>query len=370
VIRLVSVIATLDTGGAERQLAETLARLDRGRFEPRVIALTRGGPTEALLSRASVPVEVLGKRGKADPLALARLAGRLRALAPDVVHTHLFTANAYGRAAARLARTGAALVASEESTDPEKPLWAQAIDRRLAPGTSRIVCVSEAVRRAQVERGIPAALLEVIPPGVDVAALEREAAGELDERRVVTVCRLEAPKDVATLLEAIASLRARGRGVTLDVVGDGPDRASLEARARALSLEGVARFLGRRDDAPVIVSGAAIFVLSTRYEGLGVALLEAMALGRPVVASDVGGVPEAVLRRETGLLVPPGDARALAEAIASLLDDPARSRALGDAGRARVRERFTLERRVAALSALYEDVARERRRGPPESTSR
>jgi glycosyltransferase involved in cell wall biosynthesis len=365
VIRLVEIIATLDLGGAETQLAETTARLDRRRFEPRVIALTRGGPLERRLAEAGVPLEVVGKRGKADPGALLRLARRLRALDPDVVHTHLFTANAYGRAAARAARLRAALVASEESTDPAKPAWARAIDRRLAPATARVVCVSEAVRAAQESRGIPPAKLVVVPPGVDVESIRLRATEPPEPWRTVTVCRLEAPKDVETLLAALALLRARGRPATLDVAGDGPDRPRLEAAVARLGLLGAVRLLGAREDIPALLARAPVFALSTRYEGLGVAILEAMALARPVVASAVGGVPEAVAGGETGLLVPPGDPGALASALEALHADPARARALGEAGLARVRARFTIEARVAALERIFEEEAarvRDRRR--------
>jgi glycosyltransferase involved in cell wall biosynthesis len=358
-IRVVEVIATLDAAGAERQMALLAARLDRARFEVEVVAITRGGPVEADLRAAGVPVTILAKRRKLSPRTLLALAARLREARPDVVHTHLFTANAYGRAAALLAGARA-FVATEHATDPGKRAHHGAIDRFLARRSAAVVCVSEAVRRAYAARGIPAERLLVIPNGVDADALARAAGGvEAAPGLVVAASRLDRAKDVAALVRAIEALRRRGIEARLEVAGEGGERGAIEAEAARLGITGAVRLLGLQPDiAPALARGA-VFASASRTEGFGLAIAEAMALARPVVAPRVEGIAEVVADGATGLLVPPGDEGALADALAALLSDPARARAMGEAGARRVRELFSAEKMVRSYEALFERVGGE-----------
>lgn len=349
-IRIVEVIATLDAGGAERQMALLASGLDRARFDPLVVALTRGGPVEAPLRAAGVPVEVLGKQAKLSPGALLALAARLERARPDIVHTHLFTANAYGRAAGLLARVPV-LVATEQALDPYKRAHHRAIDRLLARRSAAVVCASEAILARLAERGVPREKLVRIYNGVRVPPAPR-AAFEPD--LVVTASRLDPVKDIPTLVRAVARIGAR-----LDIIGEGEARPAIAAEIARAGPAAAARIrlLGYLADPLPAIARGAVFALASRTEGFGVAIAEAMALGLPVVASRVDGIVEVVEDGRTGLLVPPGDAAAFAAAIAALLGDPDRARAMGEAGRGRVQDRFSAERMVREYESLFERCA-------------
>jgi glycosyltransferase involved in cell wall biosynthesis len=227
----------------------------------------------------------------------------------------------------------------------------------MAPLTTTTVCVSERERSAGVAaRTCRARDTVVIPTAVDAAAAP-PARHAGSPPRVITVGRLAAPKDTVTLVRALA--RVPGRPFRATIVGDGPDRPAVEAEIRAAGLEGVVELAGERQDVPDLLADADVFALSSRSEGAPISVLEAMAAGLPVVASAVGGVPEIVAHGATGLLVPPGDAAALAEALEQLLADPALRRRLGEAGRERVRERFDLtELRRAHVELYARELAR------------
>jgi len=171
-----------------------------------------------------------------------------------------------------------------------------------------------------------------------------------------TVSVLRGKKGHRFLLEAAARLRQEYPGLKVIVVGDGPGRDGLWREAKALELERTVSFLGFRQDIPRILATFDVFVFPSLEEALGAAILEAMAAGKAVVASRVGGIPEAVVDRETGLLVPPADSGALAEAVRKLLQDPDLRRRMGEQGRLRVEEQFSLNRMLDRTAALYRDL--------------
>jgi glycosyltransferase involved in cell wall biosynthesis len=173
------------------------------------------------------------------------------------------------------------------------------------------------------------------------------------------VGRLVEFKGQEFLLEALARLRPSFPQARLLVVGDGPRRAFLEQRARDLNVTDEVRFTGHREDVPDLLAAMEVFVLPSLAEDFGRVLLEAMAMQRPVVATAAGGAPEIVEDKVTGLLVPPANGAALAEAISALLADPARARAMGLSGRRRVEATFTADRHAALVSGVYADLVRE-----------
>jgi glycosyltransferase involved in cell wall biosynthesis len=240
-------------------------------------------------------------------------------------------------------------------------LWA---DRTAARVTTMTICVSEheratglRARTCRPERTV------VIPNAVDVAAAPR-AGGDRPLPRLITVGRLKAPKDFSTLLRALAGLEPRSFEEAL-IVGSGPDRSRVEQELSSLGLGGRVRVLGERQDVRTLLADSDVFVLSSRSEGLPVSVLEAMAAGLPVVASDVGGLRELVVEGETGLLVPPADPEALAAALQGLLADRALRRRLGAAGRARAEARFDLAPfRRAHLEVYRRELAEIGRSAP------
>lgn len=293
-----------------------------------------------------------------DVLGLVELYRLCRAIRPQIVHANSSKAGVLGRVAAWLARVPARVFtvhgwAFSAYTGRASTAYLLA-DRLMRPITTRTICVAENERRAGLAAGTCTAdRTVVIRNAIDVQAAARATPSD-GMPRIVSVGRLKYPKDPATILAAAA--RLGDRDFRLDVVGDGPDRASLEELHRSLGLDGRVGLTGTRNDVPELLAASAVFVLSSRSEGLPISVLEAMAAGLPVVASDVGGLREQVVDGETGYLVPSGDAAALADALARLLDDPALRGRLGAAGRARAERLFDLPAFRAAHLTLYREL--------------
>ena len=363
--RVLHLIWALDLGGAERQVVEIVKGLDRRRFEPTVGCLVRKGRWGEELEASGVPVVDFGKRPGLDLALLARLARFIRQGGFDIVHTHAFTAASWGRLAAALARTRV-VVAHEHSAFSLESASRRAVDRMLAAVTSAWVVVSDTLARDLVRaEGLPLSRLVVIPNGIplrkaaadDVRRVRADLSGGDRFTEIVgTVGRLERRKGLPVLLEAIKELAPGRPGLGLCLVGEGPLRDDLEERARALGIADRVHFAGRREDVPAVLGALDVFALPSHTEGLSIALLEAAGAGRPIVATDIGGNPEVVRDGLNGLLVPPGDPRALARALAAILDDRPRAAAIGARAGRDVRERFSAEGMVRAIESLYADL--------------
>jgi len=366
-IPVLYVIATLDRAGAEHQMTLLASRLDRSRFTPAVVCLTRGGPLEERLRRAGVPYDVLGKRRRFDVRvmrALRRVMGERR---PRVVHTWLFTANAYGRRAA-LGCGVPVVVASERCVDEWRKRWQRRLDRHLSRRTGAVVANCRAVRDFVIREGVEPRRARVIENAIDLTAFddavcEEPTGGALDDLGdryvVVQAGRLEPQKGLPDLLAAVDVVRRRVPEVMLLVAGDGPDRPALKRRIDELDLGAHVRLLGARGDVPALLARSDVAVLASRWEGLPNVVLEAMAARRPVVVTDVGGCRELVDDGRTGLVVPPADPGRLAHAIEIIHQDPALGLELGSAAREEVESRFTVERMVSAYQDLYRDLLAE-----------
>ena len=362
--RILHIIPTLDRYGAEKQLVQLATRLPREEFEVHVCVLTRDGPLRGELDAARVPVTVIGKRLKFDPLAYWRLKACVRRVAPDLVHTWLFAANAYGRRAA-LACGVQHLIASERCVDPWKAGYELAVDRYLARRTGRIVANSAGVRDFYVERGLPAEKFTVIANGVAPPAIERPASraellAELGlptgARLVGVVARLWPQKQIKDLIWAMELLRRVHDDIHLLIVGDGPQRWRLTRYRDLVQIDKKVHFLGQRNDVPRLMQHFDVLCLSSQYEGQSNAVMEAMALGIPIVASDIPGNRDLVVPEQTGYLVPVGDRAGFARHVLRLVNDPELAARLGEAGRRRVAEHFTVENMVAAYAGLYREV--------------
>jgi glycosyltransferase involved in cell wall biosynthesis len=365
-LKVLQVIPTLDRSGAEKQMVLLAAGLPRERFAVEVAALTRLGPLESDLKAAGVPVTLIGKRFKADPLALMRLVRFMRSRRFDVVQTWIFAANVYGRIAARRAKVPV-VVTAEMAVDLWKGRMELAIDRRLSRWTDRVVGNSQAVAdfyRDQV--GIPTEKLAVIasgigdeePPVVDRAAVRAELGIEPEAPVVLFAGRLAAQKAVEDLLKAADLLQHLRPDLVWLLAGDGPEREGLETMARAFELGRRVRFLGHREDVPRLLALADLLVLPSRYEGLPNVVLEAMRFRKPVVATAAPGTTEVVVDGVTGRLVPIGKPPALAQAVRTVIEDPELARRFGEAGRVRVEAEFRAATMVERFASLYEELAR------------
>ena len=369
--RILHIIPSLDRSGAEKQLTLLARALAREEFEVHVCALTRGGPLAADLQAAGIPATVLGKRWKLDPHAFWRLVRLVKQLRPDLVHTWLFAANAYGRAAGMLAGVKC-LVAAERCVDPWKS-WELWFDRRLAKHTARIVANSQGVREFYVAKGLPAEKIEVIPNGIPPApsceSTRQEILAELGlperARLVGLIGRLWPQKRVKDAIWAADLLKVIRDDVYLLILGDGPHRRRLEMFRDQCEIRDKVRFLGHRSDVPRLLPHFDVLWSPSAYEGQSNAILEAMAAAVPVVATDIPGTRELIVDGETGHLVstegwPPNAATVNKTVAASLarhtnqiLDDPALARRLGEAARRRILDEFSVEEMAARYADLY-----------------
>ncbi|MGH7384366.1 MAG: glycosyltransferase [Candidatus Rokuibacteriota bacterium] len=362
-VHVVHVLDSLQVGGTENGAANLIRALERDDLRHTVVAMTTSGPVADRLPR-SVAVHCLGKRPGWDLRAVARLVALLRRLRPDAVHSRNW--GAFDAVpAARLARVPV-VIHGEHGREASDPAGLNPRRNRLrrafAPLIDRYVTVSLDLGRwlAEVVR-IPAARIVTIHNGVDlrrfssdVSERGSEALGLPDGEVVVgTVGRLDPVKDQIGLIEAFARLNPGAVPATLVIVGDGPCRSALEARAASLGIADRVRLLGTRSDVAALLGSFDLFVLPSLAEGISNTILEAMATGLPVVATRVGGNPELVEHGVTGSLVSVGDRDELATTLAAYLSDPHLRLLQGKAGRGRASEHFALERMAARYLELY-----------------
>jgi glycosyltransferase involved in cell wall biosynthesis len=358
--RVVFVINDLRRAGAETQLVTLATGLDRARFQASVLILKTANDFESELRDAGVPVVALGRRSPWDLHVLLRLRRSLAAARPDVVHSYLAFANMLVAVAAPWAGVPVVILSQRSSYEASMtPFW-----RRVARWghrrASHVIVNSESARREELAAGQPERTITCVPNGVALpaasAAPARALLGLPAGPLALCLAQLAHEKAHSGLLEAWPRVRDAVPGAALGLVGDGPLRDSLERQAARLGIADSVLFLGFRHPATPFLVAADVVVLPSLTEGLPNALLEAMALARPCVATAVGGIPELIEHGSSGWLVKPGDPGSLAEGLTSLLRDPERARAFGDAARERVRERFSIARMVEATERVYAAV--------------
>ena len=350
-------------GGAERALQHLLTGLDKARWDlvlmhhgaPGLAPLLTGASAAGVRQVALPPMHRL--RGVARTPAFARA---VRAEHPAIFHAHLTwpLACKFGLVAARLARVPHVVATAQLYLPPRRTLTAALQHGVIAGAVDQVIAVSEEVAiRFRRELGLPARKIRVIPNAIPVEAFQdagRRAGAASQDRKptVLTVARLDSQKGLSDLIRAAAQVPE----VRFLIAGEGPMRTLLESEIRAHGLEGRVELLGFRPDVAKLLWECDVFVLPSLFEGLPLSVLEAMAAGKPVIASRIGGTDEAVVHGETGLLVPPGDPAALAAAIRGLLADPATARAYGERGRDRVAREFSADRMVERVSAFYDEL--------------
>lgn len=360
--RVLQLITTLPVGGAEDLVATLVRRLDPGRFQVAVATLGPLGAVGEELAREGHPVNSLALDLKRTPffLIVLRLRRLLRHLQPHLLHTHLYHANLYGRLAA-LGLGLPGIVVSVHNTYQRIKLHRCGWNFLLSFVTDRILVSSRRVWQ-DVRRWdrVPAAKLLILPYGVrlpepGLPGLRDKTRAELGLAGWVVGCvaRLEPQKGLPYLIEAVAALRGRIPELTLLLLGEGRERQALEELASRLEVARNLRFLGTRRDLPRLLAALDVYVQPSLWEGLPLSLLLAMGAGLPVVGTRVGGMEEVILPGHNGLLVSPGDAGALAQALLELYQQPSLGRALGEAARSTVQERYSEEAMVRRLEQLY-----------------
>lgn len=359
-------ITELDAGGAQIALYRLLANSDRENFPPQVVCLYNGDKLVAQQIRAlGISVIDLHMPAPWRLDALWRLYRLLRQQRPCLLHCWMFHADIAGRVVGRLARVPLIITSrrSQEIGGPHR----ERLRRLTGRLDDKIIAVSDQARQAEIERtGAPPAKVVTVYNGIACDRFVRPEATAVAIRQefnipltvpvVGMIGRLHPVKGHTFLLAALARLRQTCADVHLLIVGDGALRPALVSQVAAEGLVTAVTFTGTRADIPDILAALDIVALPSLWEGLPNVVLEAMAAAKPVVATAVGGTPEVVVSGVTGLLVPPGDVAALAEALAALLADPARARTMGVAGRQHVESHFTLAQTVKAVEDVYQTL--------------
>lgn len=378
-IAILYVIISTEIGGTEQQLYNLLTLLDRSRFRPMLAYYQKGGKDADFRAIDDLGVFYLPRslsRGHMLGTAL-QLAAVMKRENVQIVHTFLDGATVAGMAGAILAgvplkiaseRTG--LV--EKKTNPLKELFFGRVTPALTRRADLVIANSRASARRATARGVPESRIHVIYNGLHPGPLSLSAEDGARARSwlksggpvVGIASRLHRYKDHRTLLNACRLLVEKHPSLQVLVVGDGPERAALERQSSQLGIRDNVIFTGYQAPAPFISLMDVAALTTNLAEGMPNFVMEAMWLGKPVVATGIGGTAELVLHGETGLLVPPGDVEALAGAIGALFSDPARASRMGELGRQRIAEHFSLEAMVTAHEGLYTEIYRDIQNNP------
>jgi len=366
-VRVVQILATGTNGGAQEHVFNLVSRMDRDFYDVSIVSLSPGSAVRKL-QRAGFDVTVIDEPD--DAIATGILASHLADVQADVIHNHMYRAEVVGtKAAIALGEAGhrRPWVISTVHSSRVRSSEDQEVLRRLTPEINHLIVVSNAIDRKIVEEGRLGAPRSLIYNGVDLerydhqepcCTLREEYGMQPDSPIVGVVGRLELEKGHPTLLEAWPQVLRDVPNAYLMIVGEGSRLDSLHDIARGQGIESHVVFTGRRDDIPAVTAAFDVAVLPSYREAQGLTILEAMALSRPVIASNVGGIPEMITDGVTGLLVPPHDPPALAAAIVRLLRDHPFADVLARAGHDLVHDRFCVQLMVNAVQELYDDGAR------------
>jgi glycosyltransferase involved in cell wall biosynthesis len=360
------LITELNVGGAERVVQRLATQLSKRRYKVLVACLYDLGAVADEIIAAGVPVVNLDMRGKSDLRVVYRLVRLLRKEKIQILQSHLFHANLLAAIVGKLSNVPV-IIATRQNVDIGG-VGRERVNRWALRSCDAVVAVSKEVYKAEIQHSqTDPAKVVVIPNTVQVEAFTGVNQAQVEMLRqewnihpsrpvIGTVARFDRQKGHVYLIDATIKILKQIPSTKILLVGDGPLRPQMEDKAEALGLSDSIIFTGIRHDVQKILALLDLFVLPSLWEGLPVALLEAMAAGLPVVATAAGGTPEAVVDGTTGLLVPPRDPLALAKAITRLLNDPELRRQMGQAGQKRVIEHFSVERMVEQTQNLYEHL--------------
>ncbi len=334
---------------------------------PSILISQKGSSLAEKAAIESLPIIEMRMKPPFLPLTALRIAGLARANKVRTIHTHTSHAHSLGLLVASLLKSNVRMVVSRRVLFPPKR---NLISRRkyLARGI-RYIAISQAVKEALVRIGLPEEDVSMVYSGIDVERFSRadsERAKQLaDELRIPagsvvvgSVGSLVPCKGHAVLIEAVGRLVKEIPNIVCLIVGEGSEKAHLESLIRRHALQRKVILAGQRKEIPELLSVMSVFVMPSLEEGLGLALLEAMAAGKPVIASGVGGIREVITHGESGLLVPPGDPETLARALIALFGDPARMSSVGFRAKNRVRECFSRESMVEGTLNVYRSLGR------------
>lgn len=352
-----------DTGGAESVLVSLVESLDKSCYKS-VVCLLSDGWLKTQLDKRQIETIVIPQPRSFDLVWLFRLYRLLRDRTIHVMHSHEFATNVYASLLSRV--TGIPVVTTAHGKNYYAEKWRRRAAYRFVARQSVMVAVSSDLKRFLAQRvGIPTGRIRVVHNGIDLSrykvqershTVRAELGISTGQPIIGTVGNLFAVKGQTYLLRACKTVASIYPNFVLLVAGEGEQLGPLEKEASDLGISGNVRFLGFRDDVPSLLQAMNVFVLPSLSEGLPLSVLEAFALQKPVVATNVGGIPEIVQDGATGYLVPPRNPEALAEKIIMFLRNPQMAANMGRAGRKKVEDDFSLEKMVREYQALYEEA--------------
>jgi glycosyltransferase involved in cell wall biosynthesis len=362
-IPIAVVLTSFDPGGTEHQMTELVRRLDPRLFTVHVVSLSGRGTLRSRVESVVASVKDFPLRSLKSPSTMRqmlRFAGWCRERGIRAVLTCDFYANVFALPGAALAEVPVRLGARRDVFMPERTAAQQLLQRLAYSLAHRVVANSVAAAEQLIEEGVADGRVVKIANGIDFSRFPstdiaaRLARAKSRGRRVITtVANLRPGKGHDVLLKAAARVVRRVPDVQFQIVGDGPRRQELEQQASALRISAQVSFLGHRDDVPAVLAESDIFAFPSFMEASPNAVIEAMAAGLPVVATRVGGIPEVIEHERTGLLVAPGDDRALAAAILRLIERPDLAAQAADAARQAVEARLSFDRMVSEFQELF-----------------
>lgn len=368
VLKILHVISQLGQGGQETQLYYYI-KGTRDACDHRVVALAQGGIFKERLSELGVVVRDLERRGRGDPHRLMRLVMEIRRYKPDIIHGHLFTGNLYSLIARRIAYPMGArppLLSIRVTTRPQRSWMVDRMEGFTFRSSQMVIVNAHALREEICENyGVPPSRVRVlpnvlVPDRFQIQESREEIRRELGfpEEAVMAghIASFSPEKRHDLLLNAFSQAMIRAPQIRLALIGDGPDRKKIACQAVELGIADRIHWLGWRDDVPRLLKAMDLTINASDREGSCNAILESLAMGIPVVATSVGGTPEALDQGRAGILVPPNEAAPMAEGIAKLACDALRRKSMGEAGRRIIQTRNSPSEVLPLLLSLYHEV--------------
>jgi len=368
-MNILYVVTSLDVGGTQKMLYETIKNMDRDKYQIVVCSLKKGGIYGKILSDLDIKIISLKMNNRSGLLnififipSVLKLSKIIHKEKIDIVHSWLFQANIISRISARLA--GVNRVISSVRVMEQEKKWQLFIERITSNLCKKIIVNSRALKNFLLEKNVAdSEKIEVIYNGIEVSEnsdkrnIFKELGLKENEKIIGTVGRLHKQKGIEYFLEsAKIILPSVGFPLKFIIVGDGPERKKLESKARRLGIKNEVLFTGIREDAINLISIMDIFVLPSLWEGTPNVVLEAMLWGKPVISTEVGGVPELIENQVDGILVKPGNPVALADAVLQALKNERESIQMGIRAKEKVKKYFSIEKMVEQTERLYREM--------------
>lgn len=362
-IKIVHLITSLEVGGAQHGMLLGLPRFDQEQYEHVLCSITDRMQMAPHFEAAGIEVRSLGLSRKIDIFAALRLRSLLKELRPDILHTYLLHGNILGRLVGRL--VGVPTIIGSERTIGQAKRWGRLATRLTNPLTDAVEVNSEIGAVAiNAGLGVPAEKIELVRSGLELEKFDQTANRQSlrsefrvddDQHLILFMGRLRPVKGVEYGLRAFAAAHEVNPNLRMVLAGEGDQRPYLESLVSQLEVQDSVSFIGVRSDVPELLSAADSVLIPSLNEGFPRTAIEAMAAGKPVIATKVGGTPEAISDGETGILVSSMDTASMSAAIVSLASDKDLQTRLGESGRRRAEERYTLNKYVSRLDELYRE---------------